>query len=99
MRAPAFPHEVKSRDKRVRIYLINNLVMGKVYINFRIADYSTGRRKFITYSDFSLAVKHARKVLKDQKTPPNGRPPRNTNRNPKATTKLDRKIHPPASVG
>ena len=78
MRASSFPHEVKSRDKRVRIYLINNRVMGKMYVNFRIADYSTGRRKFITFSDFSLAVKYARKVLKYQKTPPNGRPPRNT---------------------
>ncbi|HEX5221829.1 MAG TPA: hypothetical protein VFZ59_19850 [Verrucomicrobiae bacterium] len=82
MSTPAFPYEVKSRDKRVRIYLINNRVMGKVYINFRIADYSTGRRQFITFSDFSLAVKYARKVLKYQKTPPNGRPPGNARRNP-----------------
>ena len=78
MGAPSFPHEVKSRDKRVRIYLINNRVMGKVYNNFRIADYSTGRRKFVTFSNFSLAIKYARKVLKYQKTPPNGRPPKAT---------------------
>lgn len=76
MRAPSFPYVIKSRNKRVRIYLIKNRVMGKAYFNFRISDYSTGRRKFVTYSDFSLAVKYARKVLKYQKTPPNGRPPR-----------------------
>ena len=69
MNAQTFPHEVTSRNGRVRIYR----TLNRGYTQFRLAHYVDGRRKLETFSKFPHALKRARAILKSINRPPRRR--------------------------
>src|SRR5712672_276149 len=46
---------VKAKGLTVKIYVRRNTKNGKVYTNYQLADYSTGKRKLCSFSDESEA--------------------------------------------
>ena len=65
----SFPHEVKSCNGRVRIYRLRS----NGCIQFRVANYLSGKRKLETFSKFRPALKRARAILTELKKPPRRR--------------------------
>src|SRR5687768_11762930 len=45
------PIEVTAKNAVVRIYRRERKIAGVVYPEYRVADYSTGRRKFLSFAD------------------------------------------------